>query len=229
MGGRGSSSKGASYQTEGELVLSISASQDDSAKFSIAKQLMRRAEKRKSVSILQDGMTHPENFKQAQVKGVTVNFLKGSTVAPEAIQTISDTLDIIPKAISKHTKSITLTSQAPVGGGDALATAGDGDGNITVYNGNSPSALTIIHESIHNFHDAYFTGYNELDASPFYDAVNSGEQTPYPQGNGSLEEDFAESTALYLTDKANFTRDYPLRAAAVQAIINAAQSEGGYE
>jgi len=162
--------------------------------------------------IKQDAMQKKERMQSIKVENITIYWGGEDQVVVSTIITIIKGKAIIPKFIAKYTKTITITTQK----GDGIATSGDNDGNITIYAYNKMDLVTLAHEMAHNYADVHFAGYNKIEESPWVDIMEE-EKSPYTLGG--IEDDFAESVALYILDKHAFSSKYPKRTLFIEKYI----------
>ena len=219
MGGRGGGSGGGGGGSIDSLVSAIQNTDNPAQALKLGKQLLNKYANGSSVSVQQDAMVSPERKKSITLGGITLYFGDGEISAPESLVTLINTTGKLPPNLTNNTNAVTLTTQHVPGDPDALASAGDGDKNITVYGGIPISAMTLAHEAAHNFLKVAFTGYNELKATSFADAVEAEPPTYYQNGNAPLAENFCEATALYVLNSAQFKQDFPQTWEAVDQIL----------
>jgi hypothetical protein len=229
MGGRGSSSGGgggAGGVVVGPpvdpylaILAKIKLTEGDPGLRALAQQLIDANGSETPNLIQQHDMSAPEPMRSVMVAGVKVNFATVDNRTLDAVANIAALFPSIVDTLDRWTGEVTLATKPAAHDPAGVATSGVGDARIVSYGTFDLDKVTLAHEITHNFVSAVLTGYDGLGGSLYQDVVESEFPSPYPQGNGRLEEDFAESTALYLLDPADFRRTWPKRAGLIERMI----------
>lgn len=227
MGGRGSGSGGGGGHSGGGQPLSaydailekIALSESNPAKRAAAQLLIDTYGSQTTNSVQQQDMTAAESMHSVMVNGVKVNYATVDNRTLDAIANIAELFPQIVDTLDRWTTEITLATAPATAGPTAIATSGAGDGRIVVYNNLPLDKVTLVHEVTHNFINEVLSGYDGLEGGTYQDAVDNELPAPYPQGGGLIREDFAESTALFLLDPADFKANWPQRATEIEKII----------
>jgi hypothetical protein len=169
------------------------------------------------------GMATPQNMRRVTVEGIDIDF---DPKKPENAAYLIDSLqrDPVPEAILKSTRQIVFTDQRNqsdayweerynIPGFESAATGGDG--SIVVYSGRGMSRGTLAHEAGHNMATKKWNTTTPPTTSKFAQAaLHEGAVSSY--ASASSAEDFAESVRLYVTDRTNFKRQFPLKYEAIE-------------
>lgn len=224
MGGRGDASGGGSppgvpinpYYT---ILETLQRAEGDLARRAAARDLVTHYGSTTTNLIQQHDMRQPEAMASVQIAGIKVNYATADDRTLDAVANIAALFPAIVDTLDRWTGEVTLATKPAARDPEGVATSGVGDARIVAYGAFALDRVTLVHEITHNFVSAVLTGYDGLGGSPYQDAVDTEFPSPYPQGHGSLEEDFAESTALLLLDPAAFRRSWPKRAALIEQMI----------
>lgn len=173
------------------------------------------------------GMTTAESMKSFKVDGLEVKYSEGARAA--AAETMVNLVngEKLPQKLWDANSTMIFTTQR--NNADSYwakqfnrpgfkSAATGGDGTICVYNKRDITKGTFAHESGHNL------SYREWgsiypDSSSAYRKAQRIEKPVSSYGSGNDAEDFAEATRLYVVGRDAFKRDFPLKHAALHAII----------
>lgn len=219
MGGRGGGSGNPdSPNPYYEIIDKIAKTEGNPTRRAAAQTILDTQGGTTTTSVKNHDMSEAEDMYSITIGGVTLHYTTKDSRTLDAIANIEDVFGAQLDSVDGWTTDITLATKPAASDPSGLATAGAGDGRIVVYGNNPLDKMTLGHEVAHNFIKAVLTGYDSLEGGPYQDAVDEELPSPYPQGGGALNEDFAESSALLLLDPDDFTKHWPRRAALIKSI-----------
>jgi hypothetical protein len=181
------------------------------------------------VEIKRHGMTVPEAMHFIEMDGYRIHFTAAADNQAPIVQTIRGLAKEppLPPVLASTTRNVYLTSQRNSEdprwereykrpGFKSLATGGDGD--VVVYNGESLSTYTLVHEAGHNLATATYGTVTPNPSSDFARAAGA-EPPPTAYAAVAIWEDFADSCRLAVLEPAAFDASSPLRAAVIRKLF----------
>lgn len=215
-------------QPEYRLRTKIKAAKTTEEKLRLALDMLARKSSRVPKATKFHGMGQTEYHVSALWEGLSLSYSPvgfGRDAVAELIVALVDTP--IPRRLLKHNPKVVFSQQSNAydaywekeyGIPGFVSRATGGDGMTVVYNMPLP-AKSLAHESAHSLATAKYGSPVPTPGSDFARAVASGEPAPTTYSEGRIAEDFADSVALYIVDRARLKKTAPNRYRVVKRII----------
>lgn len=219
MGGRGASSGGKDGDDYLAIVANIGAHDQGPLDVIGARRLMIEYATTAPTPMQGIGMPAPEAMVQLEFDHLHVAYPKNLPTAAAGIAAMIRGRAILPDKVNKQTRMVLMATAEATMGPATIAASDNMLRSVVTFEGAGISLETYVHESMHLYLKTIAGGVDALTAGAFRAAMDSGEATPYPQGEGSIDEDFVESCAIYVSAPEEFAAIWPQRAAVVDAFF----------
>jgi len=220
MGGRGASSGGKTGDNYLDLLNDIEEGPQGQVDTINANRLMIEYATKDPTPMNGLGMPGPEPMVQLEFDHLHVAYPKTLPTAAAGISAIIKARAILPDKINHETRMVLMSAKQSTISPEAIAISDNVLRSMITFKGAGITMETYVHESMHLYLKTIPGGVDEVTNGAFRAAMDSGEPTPYPQGNGDMEEDFVESVGIFIEAPDEFRAIWPNRAAVVEAFLS---------